>query len=272
MRIRLEPGQVTTSNVLGPTVDSGLAVEARVQDDEVVGTVTNSGTVALHQVAVFGPGGVEDIGTLAPGESNTFSFGSQPLPMGFSLADRVWAGTSDPWADADEIAELGVWSNASMGRVMYPSGLVRAAGWTTELSLGIDVAGGVTTTAVVTTVAPIRPSGVTLPAASVRSAMVRTPFSQFGNGTADTIYRFVLPPQTNLGQQLVLRLPPGLDAIELWNGSGWIESPGRRGSVAVSPNHIVNGVVMARVVNNGDFFPGDQSPTLRGATAADLAP
>lgn len=272
LQVRLEPGQVTTANVLGPTADTGLVAEAGVQGDKVIGTVTNNSPVTLHQVAVFGPGGAHLVGTLAPGERGEFSIAAQPLPIGFSLADRVWDGTSDPRAAPDEIAELGIWSNATAGRVMYPSGMVRAAGWTTELPLGIDIAGGHTTTAVLTSLAPIQPSGPALPAASVRSSMVRTPFSQFGNGTADTVYRYVVPPDTNLGQRMMLKLPAGLNDIELWNGSGWIDTKANKGVVIVPTTSIVQGVVMARIVNDGEFFPSELAPTLRGVAPGEVVP
>lgn len=266
LRVRLEPGQVTTANVVGPTGDAGLAIEAGLFDDEVVGTVSNTGPVRLQQVAVFGPGGAELIGTLEPGQQAQFSFRSDPLPPGFTLGDRVWDGTSDPTADDGEIAELGIWSNASASRVLFPSGMVRAAGWTTERPSGVEISGGLTATTVVTTTAAIEPGNGPLPFAAVRWSMVRTPFSQFGNGTADTIYRYVVPPASNLNQPMVLQLPGGLNGIELWNGSGWVEADAVKSLVAVPRASIIDGVLMARIPNDGEFFPGDRAPELRGGT------
>ena len=271
LQVRLEPGQVTTANVLGPTGDTGLVAEAFVQDDKVVGTVTNNSPITLHQVAVFAPGGAKAIGTLAPGKSAPFSLDADALPFGFSLADRVWHGAADPRVGTDEIAELGIWTNAGLGRVMYPSALVRVAGWTTEMGGGITASGGLTTTTVVTSVAPIQPRGGPLPTASVRWAMVRSPFSQFGNGTSDTIYRYVLPSTTQLGQRLVIELPVGLTKIDLWNGSGWVKTTPDKRIATVPITSIVGGVVMARIANDGQFFPSDQAPTVRGATSKDPA-
>ena len=269
LQVRLEPGQVTTGNVLGPTADVGLAAQATINDEQVVGTVTNTSPFTMQQVAVFGPGGAQLLGTLAPGDSAPFEIDADARPNGFSLADRVWDGTSDPRADKDEIAELGIWSNANYGRVMYPSAMVRVAGWTTEMNVGIETADGITTTTVVTSLAPIRPGSGPLRSGAVRVQMVRSPFTQFGNGTSDIIYRYLLPPDAQLGPRTVLRLPVGLSSIELWNGSGWIETIATRTIVTIPPTSIINGVVMARVPNNGEFFPSDQAPELRSATSED---
>ncbi len=271
LQVRLEPGQVTTANVLGPTGDIGLIAEAFVQDDKVIGTVTNNSPLTLHEVAVFAPGGAQAIGTLAPGTSARFALDTDALPLGFSLAERVWGGTSGPRVGKDEIAELGIWTNAGLGRVMYPSALVRVAGWTTEMGGGIDISGGLTTTTVVTSVAPIQPGSGPLPTASVRWSMVRSPFSQFGDGTADTIYRYVLPTATELGRRLIIELPVGLDKIDLWNGTGWVKTTANKRIATVPATSILGGVVMVRIANDGQFFPGEQAPTVRGATTKDPA-
>lgn len=271
VELRLEPGQVTTANIVGPTSESGLVVTASVRDDEVVGTVTNRGTVTLHQVAVFGPGGVDAVGMLAPGADADFAIDATPLPIGFTRADRVWKNTTDPRRTDDEIAELGIWTNAGVGRTMYPSALVRAAGWTTELLNGLEVSGGATSTTVVTTLAPIQATIAPLSSACVRSVTVRTPNTMFGNGLADTIYRYVLPPDAPIGQGIVFEMPSGLGAIDLWNGSAWVNQVAEHGVVVVPPAMRSNGVIMARIDNNGQFFPGDTIPEIRGATARDLA-
>ncbi len=264
VRVRLEPGQVTTANVLGPTSEGGLVATASVRDDEVVGTVTNRGSVTLYQVAVFGPGGVADIGTLAPGASADFAIDADPLPPGSTRADRVWDGTSDPSAPDDEIAELGIWSNAGFARSMYPSGLVRAAGWTTELRNGLDISGGFTSTTVVTSLALILPTSGPIPTAAIRSTMARTPFGMFGNGLGDTIYRYVLPPDAPIGQGIVFEIPAGLAKVDLWNGSGWVSQEGDHSArVVVQPAMRAGGVIMVRF-DSADGFFSDQIPTVRG--------
>ena len=271
VRVRLEPGQVTTANVLGPAAEGGLSATATVSDDEVVGTVTNHGTVTLYQVAVFGTGGVADIGTLAPGATADFAIDADPLPSGFTRADRVWDGTSDPDAADDEIAELGIWTNAGFARSMYPSGLVRAAGWTTELRNGLEVSGGFTSTTVVTSLAPIRPSSGPIPTASIRGSMARTPFGMFGNGLGDTIYRYILPPDASVGQGIVFEIPAGLGGVDLWNGSGWVRQDGdQRARVVVEPAMRAGGVIMVRF-DSADGFFSDQLPIVRGIEPGEFA-
>ncbi len=269
--VRLEPGQVTSVNVVGPAAEGGLVATASVSNGNVVGTVTNRGTVTLVQVAVFGPGGVDDIGALAPGATASFTIDANPLPVGFTRADRVWKNTTDPLRADGDIAELGIWTDASFGRIMYPSAMVRVAGWTTELRNGLDVSGGSTSTTVVTSLAPIQATDAPLAAACVRAVTVRTPNTMFGNGLADTIYRYVLPPDTQIGQGIVLEMPPGLGAIDLWNGNAWIGHTATNKVVVVPAAFRVDGVILARIVNTGQFFAGDTVPEVRGATAKDLA-
>lgn len=271
VQVRLEPGQVTSVNVVGPATEAGLVVTATVREGNVIGTVANLGTVTLHQVAVFAPGGVDDIGTLAPGADAEFTIKARPLAQGLTRADRVWKGTSHPNATEAEIAELGIWANAGFARSLYPSALVRAAGWTTELTNGFEISGGHTHTTVVTTLAPIRATSAPIPAASVRAVTVRTPNTNFGNGLADTVYRYLLPVDAPIGRGIVLEMPSGLGAIDLWSGTEWVNQGASGGIVVVPPTMRTGGVVMARIVNNGQFFPGDTVPTLRGATAEDLA-
>lgn len=271
VQMRLEPGQVTTANVFGPTSDAGLVATASVSDDEVVGTVTNRGTLTLYQVAVFGPGGADDIGTLAPGATARFTIDADPLPSGSTRADRVWNGTSDPDAADDEIAELGIWTNAGFSRSMYPSALVRAAGWTTELRNGFDVSGGFTTTTVVTSLAPITATTGPIPAAAVRSTLARTPFGMFGNGLGDTIYRYVLPPGAPIGQGIVFEIPAGLGNVDLWNGNGWVEQEGDHlGCIVVQPAMRTDGVIMVRISSEVGFFT-DELPEVRGIVPGEFA-
>ncbi len=270
VRVRLEAGQVATATLAGPTGDSGLRAVAHVEGANVVGTVTNAGPIPLTQVAAFSAGGAQLIGSLAPGESAPFSIRADSLPPGFSLADRVWKSADRPGHDPADLAEYGIWTNASNSRVMYPTGLVRVAGWTDERPSEATMSGGLTSVAVVSELARIEPGPGPLPAASVRTSSVRSPFTQFGNGTSDTVYRYVLPPETQLGQRLVASVPIGLDAIEMWNGTAWVPTTAAKRLITVPPTCIQQGVVMLRIVNDGQFF-GDAIPVVRGATPKDTA-
>ena len=264
LRVRLDAGQVTTANLAGPGGPAGLEVDATSDGSHVTGTVTNTSSVTLHQVAVFGPGGADEVGDLAPGASAEYSISASALPLGVAAATRVWSGQSDPRRDDSDIAELGIWSNAAVSRVLYPSAMVRAAGWTTERPAPASV--GASSTTVVTSTAHVTPAGDDLPASCIRFATVRSPFQRFGNGLEDQIFRYLLPPSAT-SQPLVLDVPGEVDVLEIWNGSGWVELPRVARVANVPANAVRDGVVLVRIPNNGMFLGPESHPELHGATS-----
>lgn len=267
----LEPGQVASTTLSGATGDTGLQVEAAIDaaGGEVVGTVTNRGTSALFDVTVFSKGGGSRIGTLLPGESDEFSIDADPLPLGISIADRVWSRRFDDRGlsiteDTESLVEFGVWDLAAMSYNLYPSGMVRAVGWTDQRS---SAARGVPARSVLTTTAPITPSDGEVHPATVRATKVRDPFGPAGNFNSDTVLRYVLPSGMTAGTALVLELPIGLDSIELWSGSGWTKVRADKRIAAVPALTGRNGVVLARIAQNDNFFPSEDTlPELRSAT------
>jgi hypothetical protein len=271
----LEPGQVATATLSGDTDDTGLVVRAEVdpEENEVTGTITNRGTSALFDVAVFSKGGGRELGTLQPGESAEFAIDADPLPLGIGIADRVWRRRFD--ADGVSVAEqgsslveFGVWDLASSSINLHPSGLVRAAGWTDQRS---SDARNVSARSVVTVTAPISPSGGVVHPASVRAARVRDPFGPQGNFNSDTVLRYLLPATADQGAPLLLALPIGLDSVEVWTGSGWEKASAQRRTAILPTGAVRSGVVLARIVNDGNFFPQDDTlPSLRSATGEDL--
>ena len=267
--VRLDAGQVTTATITGPTADVGLAVTAVVADDEVVGVVTNTSTTTLHQVAVFGPGGVETVGDLAPGDSADYAIDADTLPPGFSLGDRAWTFSMfDPDQFPERLAEAGVWGLASQATVLYPSGMVRAAGWTDERPAdGV----GLATRAVVTSLALAQPGVGPLSSAAVRSQAVRSPFGQFGNGLGDQVERFVVPPGAGTSS-LVLEVPLGMGQAEVWNGTAWVKAPLVKRVAPVPPAAVRSGVVLVRISPDvNGFIDPNQRIELRGATPKDQA-
>jgi hypothetical protein len=271
----LEPGQVATATLSGVTGDAGLVVEASIDPDEneVTGTVTNRGTSTLFDVAVFSKGGGREVGTLQPGESADFAIDADPLPLGIGIADRVWRRRFDANGlsvaeEDDSLVEFGVWDLASSSINLHPSGLVRAAGWTDQRS---SDARNVPARSVVTVTAPINPPGGVVHPATVRAARVRDPFGPQGNFNSDTVLRYVLPAGAEQDAPLVLVLPIGLDSVEVWTGSGWEKVRAQRRGAIVSAIAVRSGVVLARIVNDGTFFPQDDTlPELRSATDKDL--
>ncbi|HAP76149.1 MAG TPA: hypothetical protein DCR14_08715 [Acidimicrobiaceae bacterium] len=263
LRVRLDAGQVTTANLTGPSTASPLAVTASLRDGDVVGEVRNEGAIPLRDVAVFGPGGADFIGDLQPGQTAEYSFDADPLPVGFSLADRVWRSAADPRAGDDDLVEFGIWSNAASTRVLYPSGMVRAAAWTDLLPA--PVGADVTSVTVVNTLTHIEAATGPLPEGVARWSVVRSPFTRFGNGLDDQVYRYLLPPGA-LGP-LVVETPAELDRVEFWSGSGWVRVDVEGRVAAVPPAALRDGVVLMRIPNDGMFFGFDQVPNIKGATA-----
>ena len=264
--VRLEAGQVTIASVTGPTAAVGLTVSAAVRGDEVVGVVTNDSPEPLAAVAVFSPGGVQLVGDLAPAGTAEFAIDADPLPAGFSLFERAWLFDNAVQSTEGGRAapEAGIWGLASTNTVLYPSGMVRAAGWTnTRPADGV----GLQTRTVVTSLAPIISEGGPLPGAAVRSSVVRSPSGNFGNGLGDIVYRFVTPPNTT--GRLVLEVPFGAGPAELWNGTAWIKAVTNDRLIAVPQPAVRNGVVMMRISPDNGFFDPSQRIILRGVTAED---
>lgn len=271
--VDLEPGEVAVATLTGPTAPSGLAIEARVSADgkRVDGTVTNRGSVALFDVAAFGSGGGKSLGVLAVGESKPFSVAAKPTPPGFQLADLAWPRVFDNNGNSvtaeGSMVEFGVWELASIGTNMYPSGMVRAAGWTSERAADAVELPAVT---VETATAAIQPAdSAVLHPATVRSTMARNPFGPFGNGTGDSIFRYTLPPSAQMSQALVIEVPTGLTSIELWNGTTWVKVRAIKQLARVPVGSVIDGTVLARAVNSGDFLIVDAIPQLRGAKAGE---
>lgn len=267
----LEPGQVATTTLSGVTGDAGLAVEAAIDPDEneVTGTVTNRGTFTLFDVAVFSKGGGRQVGTLQPGGSAEFRIDADPLPLGISIADRVWSRRFDDRGlsvveDEESLVEFGVWDLAGSSVNLHPSGMVRAAGWTDQRS---SDARNVPARSVVTVTAPISPVAGDVHPATVRATRVRDPFGPQGDFNSDTVLRYVLPTGAAPAGPLVLELPIGLDAVEVWNGSGWVKVRADKRVAVLPATAVRSGVVLALIGPNDNFFPSEDSlPELRSAT------
>ena len=267
--VRLDAGQVTTATVTGPTADVGLSVTAQIADEKVVGVVTNTSPTTLYQVAVFGPGGVDTVGDLAPGDFAEYAIDAEALPPGISLGDRAWTfSLVEPAKSPERLAEAGVWAMASQAMVLYPSGMVRAAGWTDDRQAdGI----GLATRTVLTSLAPTQPGDGPLSAAAVRSQAVRSPFGQFGNGLGDQVERFVVPVGADT-RTLVLEVPLGVGQAEVWSGSAWVKAPQVKRVASVPAGSVRSGVVLVRLSPDvNGFIDPSQRIVLRGATPKDGA-
>ena len=268
---RLEPGQVTTGEFVGPSGDVGLDVQALASGKKITGKVTNTSTERLADVAVFSSGDAELIGSLEPGQSKTFAIDAQPLPAGFSLVDRVWSRPEQGIGNgnASELAEFGVWASASTRTSLYPIGLVRAAGWTDDRPIETNTGSLTPTRTVVTQTAIVLQGDGSLSSGAVRTVQVRAPFNQFGGGNGDSAIRYLLPP--DLPQQtLVIEAAFGMKSLEFWDGKTWLKVP-LKSRLAVVPTAAIRaGAVLARIRPDANFsFDPNQVLLLRGATAKD---
>ena len=96
---------------------------------------------------------------------------------------------------------------------------------------------------------PIDPAGTAPSVATIRAAVVRSPFGPFGNGMGeDQTYRYLLPAGAEPGP-LVLRKPAGQreSNVEFWTGTEWTEVDVDEAEVDVPPTAVRDGVVLVRL-------------------------
>ena len=177
--VTLEAGQAATSTLRRPAATRGLDVTAAVTaDDRIAGDVVNGTDVTMHDVAVFVGDRAVDLGDLAPGA--TARPGTSPRPTSIarfsSRADQVWAAPFGERRPADQLAEFGIWGTASLRWELFPTGFARVVGWTDTLPPPVEPGDDTSARAAVSSLAPIDPAGQPVGAATVRAAIVRSPF------------------------------------------------------------------------------------------------
>ena len=268
---RLDPGQVTTGEFLGPSGDVGLGLQGTANGKKINGTVTNNTSARLADVAVFSSGDAQLIGPLEAGESKSFEISGQPLAGGFSMADRVWSrpdlGIGS--GEKSELAEFGTWSMAASRTALYSIGLIRAAAWTDGRPGEVSTNAALPTRTVLSTTTPISPGKGDLSAGAIRTVQVRAPFNQFGGGNGDSATRYVLPPGLQ-STKLVIDAVFGMTSVELWNGKIWMKVAVKKRLAPVPPEAVRDGVVLLRVRPDANFsFDPNQMLFMRGATPKD---
>lgn len=270
-RTRLEPGQVTDASFVGLGKPVGLELDAVTTERQVTGTVTNTSPTALVDVAVFSSGDAVLIGRLEAGESAPFELDGQPVAQNFGLAQNVWSQPDRGFGvdAASDKAEFAIWGLASERLALYPTGLVRAAGWTDDLASQANLGADINTRTVVTTTASVVPGAGPLTSGAVRTVQVRAPFDQFGGGNGDSAIRYLLSP-TTVPQTLVIDAAVGMPSVEFWNGRAWQKVNVVRRLAVVPPAAVREGVVLMRIESDPNFaFDPNQVLLLRGATERD---
>jgi hypothetical protein len=266
LTMSLEAGQVATETMTGPTATADFAVSATMRPDgELGGTVVNGTAAALRDVAVFvGPRAVR-VGDLAAGATAEWSTPAPDrLERFVSRADQVWSMPFEPGSQSQR-AELGIWGAASLRFDLFAPGLVRAVGWADDIDPTLDIGRDASTRTALSATAPVDAAGEPLGAATVRAALVRTPFGQFGDGTGDLVYRYVLPPGA-AGDGLQLTDVDNLITdVAVWDGTGWIDLDDGAGDALTVPVPAVRGgTLLVRAVVDGRGDP-ESIPALEAA-------
>ena len=271
----LEPGQVTVLRANGTSAGESLSVSATATGRRTIeGTVTNLSDRPLSAVALFASGEVKLVGDLAAGASTPFKLEDIDAAMigQVSLADQVWVDPAinfgNPFGPGFSTeptqqnvggrvrADLGLWSSfsATAGQGLYPSGIVRAVGWRFEQPSELSSSGVVTSTELVSAIAPVAVGDGKVERVAVRSMMISSPFDGNNNGQQVSLLR--VPPEATK-RQLQVVVPRGTGDVELWNGTKWVTIKPDKEPL---PQAIVaGGVVMLRInigFNNGPVNSG----------------
>lgn len=264
--VSLEATQANVRSYSGPTQQVGITTSAEWDGDRKVnGTVTNESAVTFHDVAVFAGEDEALIGDLAPGDTAEFSLNAIRNNR-FAWETRGTAVWGDPFGgggntvfddqgnpqlneddDDDSRVEFGLWGMASTDVDLFPSGMVRAVGWTDELSnnlLDDETASAVTA---VGTVAPITDSDDRVSLVTTRATMVRGPFGFAVQPASDLVIRYLLPPDADPDALfLVGHDDLNIDELSFWDGTEWVEADASADLVLVPAGAIRQGVVLVR--------------------------
>lgn len=257
---RLQPGEYALVRGEGPAeLEGGLEATATSSaDGEVRGTVHNTLTVALDDVAVFtGRSRAMGVGRLEPGEtaawtidrSAEFSYEAVAEYDVWPLARQDQAVDFDPFGNpiltsTDGPVDAALWSalNQAGGFNFRTLGSVVVAGWTRALPSPAQVPGGASGRSVVIARAEVTATGGRLSDSATRRQLVRGPDVVLPPDNAiGGVFRFVLPPVVDARPVDTSRLEmdvPGLFAnAEWWVDGHWATIPrsGDRTLVAVPP-------------------------------------
>ena len=282
IHLSLEAGQVANVAYVGSTHRLGLTTTAALDGSgNITGTVHNDTPYDLHDVAVFGGLSQKAIGLVRAGATADWSvaIGSTSGPGGFGMprSPAVWTSEAisamsgmmpgfggAPPARPSDLAELGIWAVGGNRFGLYPTGLVRVAGWTDELPADVDLGSSAKSRSVLTALAPIAANGNEADAASVRGSIVRSPFTNNSGGTGPLVYRFVVPPGA-LTDRLEIdwrSAGPQVNAnfkAAVWDGTSWIDlaQPDAADPTPVPNAAVRDGVVLLRTSYDqmGGFDP-----------------
>ena len=293
VHMELEAGQVANVAFVGSTQRLGLTTTAAADGSgNIAGTIHNDTPYDLHDVAVFGALSQKAIGLVPAGATADWSFaiGRANGPGGFGMprSPSVWSSAAmsgmmpgfGPMGVSNtpesDLAEFGIWAVGGNRFGLYPTGLVRVAGWSDEVPADVNLGKSAKTRTVVSALAPIDSDGNEPDPVSVRVAIVRSPFTNNG-GTGPQIYRYLLPPGAltdrleidwrSMGAQVTANFK-----ASVWDGSAWIDlaEPDGAKRSPVPSDAVLDGAVLLRTTFDqmGAFDP-NVIPSLGAAAGAE---
>jgi hypothetical protein len=279
---RLASGQAATMAAAGPigAPADRLAVEAKsTANGQVTGTVRNSGSTDLADVAVFADSKAILIGSLAAGSEKSFTIDRATVgSTSGGPAAQVWrtninnqfgpqfATTAAPFGPdgapltddtpappEPSAADLTSWSQFNFSRSLgRDRGTARATGWRLGVKAPITTMGGASIDAgriAVTVEAPIIPTG-RVTDVSVKREWIQGDTQPGPQGTVGTIVRFTLPPIADVDRRPLEFAAARLTSVTVWNGMAWVELAAKADRVPVPAEAIDHGVVLVKTTFN----------------------
>jgi hypothetical protein len=136
---------------------------------------------------------------------------------------------------------------ASTDVELFPTGMVRAVGWTNELPSGLIEGDDASSATAISVLAPVTSEDNAVGVATVRAQAVRGPFGFNGGMVSDQVFRYVLPQDANVDElYLVDHVNLNVHELSFWDGESWVDADPLDEAVAIPEDTIRNGVLLVR--------------------------
>jgi hypothetical protein len=246
---------------------SSFDVVATATDDATVsGSVRNTSSVALTEIALFSGYGATKIDRLAAGEQKDFTItgvGKAPDFQNGPFGDarmNIWPDITgwqgNPKFDGPVNGPL--WSNFLFdnGTNTFRLGRILVAGWTRDEPTVLKSDSRTVGRSVLVQDSPVKNGGQALAAGAIRSDVVRAP-GMFGGPNQQVITAYTLPDPTAT-PKLRLKSVAGSQTVDVWTESEWTAVTFDGDGVPLVPRAVKNGRVYLRYtpMNFGGQFLG----------------
>ncbi|MDH3292799.1 MAG: hypothetical protein OER95_00585 [Acidimicrobiia bacterium] len=269
-------------------VANSWTVNLTVNGNSIVGTVTNTTPYDLVEVVVFSGDQIRRLDSVDSGAGADFELNDVAMPALWDdpVQRRLSAGGGRDSASSP--AALQRWMSAS--GLQSRAGQITVIGWSTDPPAPLEAIGGRSVdkgrTGFVSSfpVAQLDDSG-SIGGPSIRSRIVDLRWSEeFGAGGLVALDRRValegdvqtiiydLPPGAAAGDDLVVDVPGGVSAMDIWVVDGWTDAgigraPAGDVLLKIPPGALIDGTVYLRVL----LGPPERSPLIRSATSSELS-